>query len=767
MPRRLIEVRGIVQGVGFRPFVHRLAVRHRLAGSVRNSGGNVIIEVEGNNPDLDQFTQALWLEAPPLARIHSVNCQTLAPTGQKEFLIEPSDIQEATSVFISPDVATCDDCLKELFDPQNRRFGYPFINCTNCGPRLTIVTGAPYDRLQTTMAEFPLCPACQAEYTDPDNRRYHAQPIACPDCGPQLALLDAKGKVLALSNPLQVFAEALREGRIGAVKGLGGFHLACDARNPKAVRSLRQRKARDEKPFAVMVSCIASAGRYCDISECEARLLTSPQAPIVLLRKKFPCEIVDLVAPRNPWLGLLLPYTPLHHLLMRAVGGSPLVMTSANKSDEPIIYRDEDLEKLCGIADLILTHNRRIHGRCDDSLMRVIDNVPLPVRRSRGYAPAPIPLPWECPQPILAVGGQLKSIFAIGRNSQAFLSHHLGDLDHPDARHSFIHDVSLYENLFDVRPRIIACDFHPDYASTRYAHERAQRQRLTLRPVQHHHAHMASCMAENQLNEFVIGVCWDGAGLGSDGTIWGGEFLVGDYLDFHRAAWFRPVPMPGGELASRQPWRMAATYLLDAGIDWDVLKERYPQCPFALITQIIHRRVNAPLTSSVGRLFDGIAALLGLRYTLSYEGQAAIELEALAGQRSPEHELPYSYVIIPSGERSDLGAFVIDTRPLIRDVARDLRAGLMPHAISQRFHVTLVDILLKTCRLIRERTNLNVVTLSGGVFLNAWLTQQACRQLSRDGFRVYRHRQVPPGDGGLSLGQLAVASAWLLKKQTE
>ena len=503
---------------------------------MRNQTGVVRIELEGDPAVLDRFVAELSDRPPPLARMDSLTWESEPPRGDRDFRIELSEADGPWQVVISPDVATCPDCLSELFDPADRRFGYPFLNCTNCGPRLTIITGSPYDRQRTTMAPFRMCDACRAEYDDPTNRRFHAQPTACADCGPRLSVRDASGREIETGDPLGVFAEALRAGNIGALKGLGGFHLACDARNSVAVAELRRRKHRDEKPFAVMVAGEAAVAALCEVGPAERALLSSPRRPIVLLRERSPGIVAREVAPGNPWLGVMLPYTPLHHLLLGAVGGIPLVMTSGNRSDEPIAYEDDAVEKLAGIADLFLVHDRAIHVRCDDSVSRVVDGAELPVRRSRGYAPQPMPLPMECPRPILAVGGQLKVTFALGSGRQAFISHHMGDLDHYEAYKAFRKDVDLYQQLFRITPECLAHDLHPDYATTRYAHEVAERAGTRLLGVQHHHAHMASCMAEHGLSGPVIGVTFDGTGYGSDGAVWGGEFLVGGYRQFRRAA---------------------------------------------------------------------------------------------------------------------------------------------------------------------------------------------------------------------------------------
>jgi hydrogenase maturation protein HypF len=756
MERRAIAVQGIVQGVGFRPFVHSLAVRLNLTGFVRNRVGDVLIEVEGDAAALDRFLAELADQLPPLAQVEKVCWGMVAEQGDRAFRIEPSDADQAGGVFISPDVATCDDCLRELLDPGDRRYRYPFINCTNCGPRLSIITGAPYDRPRTTMAAFAICAACRAEYDDPGHRRFHAQPTCCPACGPRLRVLDGQGDPIAAADPLAPFAEALCRGKIGALKGLGGYHLTCDARSNVAVAELRRRKLRDEKPFALMVLDLAAAESLCLVAPAERELLCSRRRPIVLMRKRSDCPVAADVAPGNPSLGVMLPYTPLHHLLLRAVADTPLVMTSGNRADEPIAYDDADaVQRLAGIADLFLVHDRPIHVRCDDSVTRVAAGAEMPLRRSRGHAPEPIALPMECPVPIVAVGGQLKGTFALGRGRHAFVSHHLGDLDHFEAYRAFVKELHLYEELFDVRPRLLVHDLHPDYASTRHARARGEADGIPLLAVQHHHAHMASCMAEHGLQGPVIGVSLDGTGYGTDGAVWGGEFLVGDYRQFRRAAHLRYVGMPGGEQAIREPWRIALAHLLDAGEGHALLAARVPASAVRTVAQILARRLNTPLTSSAGRLFDAVAALVTGCDRVSYEGQAAMELEWLAGDDA--HAAPYPWEI----DSTAAGEMIIDTRPLIRSVADEARRAQAGQGIAQRFHATMADIIVGTCSRIRAGTDIHTVVLSGGVFMNARLTELAVARLDCAGFAVYRHQKVPPNDGGLSLGQLAIGAAML------
>jgi hydrogenase maturation protein HypF len=752
--RRRINIRGIVQGVGFRPFVFGLATRLQLCGFVRNQISGVVIEVEGNTSALDAFLSELTNHPPPLARIDHISWEPQPPLGATAFTIEHSQADSGGQVFFSPDVATCADCLAEMFNPADRRYRYPFLNCTNCGPRLTIILGAPYDRERTTMASFPMCAACRAEYDNPADRRFHAQPTACPACGPQLQLLDADGKPIENVDPLAELVSALQAGKIAALKGLGGYHLLCDARSAAAVGELRRRKHRDEKPFALMVRDTTAAERIVTVTAAERELLESGRRPIVLLRRREAMTIADAVAPGNPFLGVMLPYTPLHHLLLHDLGDMPLLMTSGNRSDEPIAHEDADaVQRLAGIADLFLIHNRPIHVRCDDAVTRVLAGQELQLRRSRGYAPEPILLPFECPRPLLAVGGQLKGTFALGRGRHAFLSHHLGDLDHFAAYQAFVRDIALYEELFAIRPERIAYDLHPDYAATRYAHERAGADTIAVLAIQHHHAHLASCMAENGLLEPVIGVCFDGTGLGTDGTIWGGEFLMGDYLAYRRAAHLRVVGMPGGEQAIREPWRMAAAHLRDAGLSLDLLANRIGSLERRIIDKLLERRLQAPLTSSAGRLFDAVAALAGVRDRVTYEGQAAVEIEWLASRALPVGSFPFAL------EETLFGSVVVDTRPLIRAIVDDVQDGAMASLIARRFHSTLIEVIAVVCLRLRQQTGVSTVVLSGGVFLNALLTTEVMARLIAGGFTVFRHRLVPPNDGGLSLGQLAIAAA--------
>ena len=750
---RRIVVEGIVQGVGFRPFVYTLAVRHGLAGWVRNTTGRVEIEIEGAAEALDAFASDLLGNGPPLAHIDRVGQEAMAPQGRDRFQIEPSREDDGFQP-VSPDVATCARCLEEVLQPGDRRFGYPFTNCTHCGPRFTIIRTLPYDRPNTTMAGFVMCPSCRSEYEDPRDRRFHAQPNACPVCGPRLKLADTEGRELG-GEPLTATWRLLATGAIVAIKGIGGFHLACDATNEAAVRRLRERKGREAKPLALMVADVGEAERMCCLSDDERALLTSPARPIVLLRARVAPGIAPGVAPGMGSLGVMLPYSPLHHLLFN--GPAPrlraLVMTSGNRSDEPIATEDLDaLARLGGIADAFLLHNRPIQVRCDDSVTRVAAGGELPVRRSRGYAPFPVRLPFHA-RPILASGADLKSTICLTRGPYAFLSPHIGDLANLETYVSYREMVARMAGLFRVRPEAVAHDLHPDYLSTRYAEGLAPGlQRIA---VQHHHAHVAACMAEQGLAGPVIGVAFDGTGYGSDGRIWGGEFLVTEYAHFTRAGHLGYVAMPGGERAVQEPFRMALAHLLDACGRWDpalppVLESTDAE-RHAVLWQVEHG-VNAPLTSSVGRLFDAVASILGVRQRARYEAQAAMELEALV---DPDARGTYPVAI-----RDGVPA-VIDPGPVIRGVVDDLLAGVPTPAIAARFHWTLAAAIVEMCRRIRKATGLERVVLSGGVFQNVTLLAAARSALSRAGFEVRSHRRVPPNDGGIALGQAVVAHAVL------
>jgi hydrogenase maturation protein HypF len=754
--RTAVRVEGVVQGVGFRPFVYSLATSLGLGGHVGNDSDGVFAEVEGTPEAVQAFLSLLPQRAPPLARVERVTTAELRPTGSAAFEIALSKPGGRVRTLVSADTATCADCLRELDDPADRRFGYPFINCTNCGPRFTIVTGVPYDRPRTTMRDFAMCAHCAAEYHDPASRRFHAQPVCCPACGPRLRLVDGTGGELA--GHAAAIAEAaalLRAGLVLAIKGLGGYHLAVLAGNDGAAGALRARKHREDKPFALMVSDLAAAGRLCQVSAAAAQLLTSARRPIVLLPRldgEHAAQIAPSVAPGNRQLGLMLPYTPLHELLLRQVA-EPIVLTSGNVSDEPIAYDDADaLARLAGIADAFLLHDRGIHIRTDDSVVRALRGREAVLRRSRGYVPEPVRLANPVPRPVLGCGAELKNTFCLASADRAFVSQHIGDLENAETLQSFITGIEHFRRLFDIDPQVVAHDLHPDYLSTKYA---ADLPDVELVGVQHHHAHIAACLADNGMTGPVIGVAFDGTGYGTDGTIWGGEFLIADLADFQRAAHLDTVPMPGGAAAIRQPWRMAASYLAAAypdGMPGSLAVQARNERHWPAVLAMAGRGINAPATSSAGRLFDAAAALIGVRDTINYEGQAAIELEQLADAAEVGGYLA-------GIEPADRDVLLVRGADLIRAVANDLLAGTEPPVIAARFHNGVAGAITQTCRLLRERSGLGTVALSGGVFQNLLLTGRVFALLEGAGFTVLVHGQVPCNDGGISLGQVAVAAA--------
>ncbi|MGH2772417.1 MAG: carbamoyltransferase HypF [Actinomycetota bacterium] len=777
--RRSIRVEGIVQGVGFRPFVYNLARRLELAGFVLNDSEGVILEIEGEPAVLDQFASELSKSPPPLARIEVFNSVEMAPVGEEGFRIVDSKPGLERTTLISPDVATCAACRLEIGDPAARRYRYPFTNCTNCGPRFTITLDVPYDRPNTTMAGFAMCKDCSAEYHDPGDRRFHAQPIACPRCGPTVSLTDAGGERVH-GAPIYEAAGLLASGHIVAVKGMGGYHLACDAHDEEAVSALRSRKHREDKPFALMAPDAEAIRRYCEVTGDEDALLHQPNAPIVLLRQLPDSPAAPSVAPGNRFLGFMLAYTPLHHILLSDFAGvthgerKVLVMTSGNVSDEPIAFQDDHAYRdLKGIADFFLIHSRPIHIRCDDSVVRVPESAPAEqlLRRARGYAPAPVKLAKPVPRPILAVGAELKHTFAVAKGGRAFVSHHIGDLENWETMRSFLQGVEHFTRVFDVHPEVVAYDLHPEYLSTKWAKDQLSGEAeelpgVALRDaapvgVQHHHAHIASCLADNLSDGPVIGLALDGTGWGEDATLWGCEVLVADTASYERAGHLRKMPLAGGAAAIKEPWRMAAVYLAEAfGEEAGGLKLEFAarnRERWGPVLDMARKGVNSIATSSAGRLFDAVAAVAGLRDLVNYEGQAAIELEqaADASERGAYSAGPLS---------SQEGPIVIDGVALFREAVEDLAGGAPLPLVSARFHNGLADALVGACLAVSERTGLREAALSGGTFQNLLLAGRVAAALQAAGFKVFQHRRVPANDGGISLGQVAVAAARTAKK---
>ncbi len=766
------RVEGMVQGVGFRPFVHRLAHEHALSGWVRNDEHGVLVEVEGEADAVERFLERLSGEPPPLAVIERVSAERLHTIGREGFRILPSRLSGEPTALVSADVAPCEDCLAELLDPHDRRHRYPFINCTNCGPRFTIVRGVPYDRARTTMSAFDMCAACRAEYEDPASRRFHAQPNACTACGPMLRLIDRSERAPSGEDALAGAVAALLAGRIVAVKGLGGYHLACRADDERAVVELRERKRREEKPFALMAGDVDAVGELVDLSPAERRLMCGPERPIVIARRRDGAPVAQAVAPGAPDLGVMLPSTPLHHLLL-ADTGTTLVMTSGNASDEPIAYRDgEALERLGAIADALLVHDRPIELRVDDSIVRPLDadanrtadaddqRTPasgdggvLMLRRSRGYAPRSVALPLHAP-PLLACGAELKSTFCVAAGARAWVSQHIGDLKNWETLRSFRDGIDHFQKLFAVEPEVVAHDLHPDYLSTGYA---LAREGVELVGVQHHHAHLAAVLAEHGERGRAIGAIYDGSGLGSDGAVWGGELLLGDLAQAERVGHLHPVRLPGGDAAVREPWRMACAWLLaafdgEAALPASMLgqvdEERWEQ-----VAEIARRGTSSPVTSSVGRLFDAVAALCGIRMAVREEGRAAVELEAAAtcvpASESDGYRLP-----IIDGELLQL-----DARETVRAIVGDLAAGVSPTVVSARFHNGLADATVHALSLLAQREGVRTVVLSGGVFQNRLLLERCLTRLADANLRVLLPCELPPNDGAISYGQAAIAAA--------
>jgi hydrogenase maturation protein HypF len=779
-----IHITGIVQGVGFRPFVYNQATQQGLTGWVCNTSAGVDIEINGEPDEISTFIQYVKTEAPPLARIDSFEHYQIPINQYESFEIIQSRAVSDAFQPISPDICVCQDCLNELFDPTNRRYRYPFINCTNCGPRLTIIEEIPYDRPYTTMKDFKMCPDCKREYSDPTDRRFHAQPIACPVCGPSVWLENCKNKpgsqlktIARDFNAIIAVQQLLIKGRIVAIKGLGGFHLACDATNPKAVAELRKRKLRVDKPFALMMPDSASIKEHCVVNDSDLNLLESRERPILILERKDASSIARDVSPKQNTLGVMLPYTPLHYLLFsppdqknsihhhkRSFPIPPLVMTSGNLSEEPIaIHNDDARERLSAMADALLLHNRPIRTRCDDSVIRSYRGVTFPLRRSRGYAPFPVYLNIKSPQ-ILAIGAELKNTFCIARDQYAFISHHIGDMENVETYDSFVDSIAHYESLYHFKPQAIAYDLHPNYLATRYAIDRAQREGIPSFGIQHHHAHIASCMVENSLaaDRPVIGVAFDGTGYGDDGAIWGGEFMLSNYLGYKRICHLKYIPLPGGDTSIRKPARIALAYLWSSGLEW---AQEYP--PVAalcaeernILKSQLELKINTPQTSSMGRFFDAVASIVGVRQKVNYEAQAAIEFEAIA---DPHEHGEYSLPVEPD-RNSEQSSYIVNTSTLIEELITDIQNRIASTTISARFHNSIASMVGNVCNTIRDAFGVHDVVLSGGVWQNMTLLHLTHLKLDSDGFKVNIHRQVPTNDGGLALGQAIITAHRMMK----
>lgn len=774
MRRYRITITGIVQGVGFRPFIYNLAKSMDLKGWVGNTDSNVVIEAEADEKVLSGFIDNIKTKAPALSKIETLNYEAIPIAGFIDFEIRQSESVSSGNIFISPDVCTCSDCINELKDLKNRRYKYPFINCTNCGPRFTIIKDVPYDRDKTTMSSFEMCRPCKQEYTDPADRRYHAQPVSCHDCGPVLSLADENGKFISNADReentpydkkslkcLSYISDIIKNGKIAAIKGIGGYHLTCDGLSEEAVKRLRARKHRDDKPFALMMKSMDVVKKYCYVDEKEKQLLESPASPIVLLRKKREMHLPGEIARLNSYMGVMLPYNPIHHILFEQEDfPEVLVMTSGNLSSEPIFYRDEEaVQGLLGIADAYLANDREIYIRTDDSVTRVFNGKEYIIRRSRGYVPMPVKLEvnkllgvseaLEIPS-VLACGGELKNVFCLNKGNMFYLSHHIGDLQNESTNIAFVHAVEHFKKLFDIDPVHIAYDLHPDYFSSQYGREYDA---VRKTGVQHHKAHIASCMAENELSGEVIGVSFDGTGYGEDGRIWGGEFFMGGYNGFERAGGLQYVMMPGSDSAVRHPWKMALGYLYSAGLqDSAVHIMGISPSDIVFTLKMLEKKLNCPETSSMGRFFDAVSALLGIKTDISYEGQAAVELEYYAADRTAK---PYEVPLDTSGT----AGFIVSTDMIIRQLLQDMEAHSSLETIASRFHATVAEIVLKGCVEIRRTSKLNRVVLSGGVFQNLTLLSMSSGLLEENGFQVYVHTRVPANDGGIALGQAIMAIA--------
>lgn len=773
--RRRIRVSGRVQGVGFRPFAYSAAVAKKLSGHVENSGAFVEIEVEGSTENIESFINTLETKAPVPTHIASITIEAVAAVAGEGFFIRRSSHDEHGTAFPSADIPVCDECLAEMNDPENRRYGYAMIGCSACGPRFTVTSSLPYDRRVTTMREFEMCDECREEYGNPADRRFHSQLNCCPKCGPDVAYRSAEGETFAAGRESVAAAAALiKSGKILAVKGLGGYHLACDATKPEVVERLRARKLRDEKPFAVMARDVEAAMAACEINEKEKALLTGPERAVVLLRGKSGSPVSEVVAPGNAFMGLMLPYAPVHHLLLKEVGPY-LVMTSGNLSGEPIICDDnEAVAELSGVADGFLLNNRPIRTRCDDSVVRERGGEKYYIRRSRGAAPDPIKMNNTFHNNILACGGELKNTFCMGVGEYAYLSQHVGDLESGDTVSAFEDSVEKFSELLGSRPEALACDMHPEYLSTKYA--RRRKDKIPVYEIQHHHAHIASCMAENGWTGGpVIGIAFDGLGYGLDGALWGGEFLLADYSGFGRAAHLRYVPAPGGAAAIREPWRMALAWARAANCEAakTIIQKRIGDEKMEIVAAMMSASLNSPVTSGMGRLFDAVSSLVLVRDEVSFEGQAAMELEQFAAKTRVETR--YEYLIennkaelLSWGECENIpsapSALIIDPAPTIIGIVDDIANGTVAPEIAAKFHMTVADMIKETCVRIRGASGVSAVALSGGVFQNMLLMESSVALLEENGFEILVHREVPCNDGGLSLGQAVIASAMMKRK---
>jgi hydrogenase maturation protein HypF len=746
--RKEIKINGIVQGVGFRPFIYGLANRYSLKGFVINNTEGVVVEVEGDEEKITEFIKTIQKESPPIAKIEKIKTSILPVVGYEKFNIRSSDEKERKFTFISPDISICDDCLTELFTPIDRRYRYPFINCTNCGPRFTIIKKIPYDRKNTTMEEFKMCSLCASEYNDPVNRRFHAQPNACEKCGPKVKLVGKRMNLVG-EEAIKKTIEYLRKGKIVAIKGLGGYHLACKVNEEKVVKELRKRKKRITKPFALMVRDLTVAKKLCYISKEEEKILLSSKRPIVLLRKKQNQLIAKEVAPIEKCYGIMLPYTPLHYLLLEKI--PILVMTSGNLTEQPIVYKDEEaLTKLSHIADYFLMHNRKIYIQCDDSVVRWTLGKELVLRRSRGYIPFLIELSISTHFHILGCGGELKNTFCFYKNGYAIMSHYIGDLENLETLEAFENGVKHFKQLFDINPQVVVYDLHPEYLSTKYAKQLENVEKI---PTQHHHSHIVSCMIDNKIQEKVIGVVFDGLGYGVDNTLWGGEFLVADMYGMERKAYFDYVGMPGGERVIKEIWRMGIAYLWKVygkeieKIGLEIIKKKN----WKNIVKLIKHKINTPYISSVGRLFDGVSSLIGIAEEASYEAEGAIKLEMCI---KGETDKKYDWEI-----KRERGKYVIKEEKLIKNIVEDIKKRTPTSVIAQKFHNTIIDIIVKLVKLISKDTNLTKVVLTGGVFQNIYLLENTVKKLTSLNFKVYTHKEVPPNDSGISLGQIGIGIA--------